>query len=104
MNTTAHLLLAAALLTAPAAFAHGPAFDCYLEGAGGVKCEAGFTDGSSAAGRTIQVRDSRGKVLLEGPVAADGSYRFQAPSGDYAVTFLGGDGHDATLQSFDITQ
>lgn len=44
------ILMTSALLSCQAAFAHGPVFDCYIEHDDQVKCEAGYTDGSSAAG------------------------------------------------------
>lgn len=97
-------LLAATSLGTQLAFAHGAAFDCYLEREGQVKCEAGFTDGSSAVDRKILVRDLNEKVLLEGKVGPDSSYSFQVPQEAYSVTFLGGEGHEITLQSTDITQ
>ncbi|WP_460136869.1 hypothetical protein [Pseudomonas sp. S1_E04] len=97
-------LMAGALLFGQAAFAHGPVFDCYIEHADEVKCEAGFTDGSSAAGRKIQVRDMSNKVLLEGSVGQDSTYSFQAPAGTYSVIFLGGEGHETTIQSADIAR
>ncbi len=92
------------LVLSQAALAHGPVFDCYIEQDDWVKCEAGFTDGSSAAGRKIHVQDASGKVLLDGSVAADSTYGFKPPAGDYAVVFLGGDGHAVTIQSSDITR
>ncbi|WCE09037.1 hypothetical protein [Pseudomonas sp. JBR1] len=103
-NSAHGALLAATLLCTQMAFAHGPAFDCYLERGGQVKCEAGFTDGSSAVGRKILVRDLSEKVLLEGQVGPDSSFSFPAPSDPYSVTFLGGEGHEITLQSTDITE
>ena len=90
------------LVLSQSALAHGPVFDCYLEQDDWVKCEAGFTDGSSAAGRKVHVQDASGKVLLDGSVAADGTYGFRPPAADYAVVFLGGDGHGVTIQSSDI--
>jgi hypothetical protein len=102
---SAHLLLmAGALLFCQAAFAHGPVFDCYIEHDDWVKCEAGFTDGSSAAGRKIHVRDMSNKVLLEGEVGKDNLYAFQAPAGNHSVIFLGGEGHKTTIQSSDISK
>ncbi|WP_338498384.1 MULTISPECIES: hypothetical protein [Pseudomonas] len=96
--------IAGALLFCQAVLAHGPVFDCYIEANDQVKCEAGFTDGSSAAGRKVYVRDASGKVLLEGSVGHDNTYRFQPPTGSYSVSFLGGDGHDVSIQSSEITQ
>ncbi|WP_191486820.1 hypothetical protein [Pseudomonas sp. FEN] len=98
------ILMAGAVFFCQAAFAHGPVFDCYIEHDDWVKCEAGFTDGSSAAGRKILVRDMSNKVLLEGDVGKDNTYTFQAPTGIYSVIFLGGEGHESTIQSSDISR
>lgn len=102
--STHRLLMAGALLFGQAAFAHGPIFDCYIEHDDWVKCEAGFTDGSSAAGRKIHVRDMSNKVLLEGVLGQDNTYNFQAPTGTYSVIFHGGEGHETTIQSSDISR
>jgi len=98
------LATVAALLFCQAALAHGPVFDCYFEDTSEVKCEAGFTDGSSAAGRKIRVQDASNKVLIEGVVSQDNTFAFEPPAGSYSVLFLGGDGHDVTLQSSDISR
>ncbi|WP_256572552.1 MULTISPECIES: hypothetical protein [unclassified Pseudomonas] len=96
--------MAGALVFCQATFAHGPVFDCYIESDNQVKCEAGFTDGSSAAGRKIHVQDPSNKVLLEGEVGKDNAYRFRPPAGNYSVVFLGGAGHEITIQSSDISR
>ncbi|WP_339529856.1 hypothetical protein [Pseudomonas mucidolens] len=44
------------------------------------------------------------KVLLEGNVGEDNTYSFQPPADTYSVVFLGGNGHDVTIQSSDITR
>lgn len=99
-----HWLLAAAILAfSQVAHAHAPVLDCYAE-QDMIKCEAGFSDGSSAAGRKILVRSPAGKVLQEGVLDANSAFAFKPPAGDYTVVFLGGDGHDATLQSSDISK
>ncbi|CAM2748047.1 hypothetical protein SAMN04490207_0890 [Pseudomonas gessardii] len=98
------MFMTAALLCCQAALAHAPVFDCYIEHDDWVKCEAGYTDGSSAEGRKIQVQDASNKLLLDARVDQDNSYRFQAPTGSYRVVFLGGDGHDTTIQSSDISR
>ncbi|MCF5098915.1 hypothetical protein GIW58_29685, partial [Pseudomonas gessardii] len=41
------MFMTAALLCCQAALAHAPVFDCYIEHDDWVKCEAGYTDGSS---------------------------------------------------------
>ena len=98
------LLIAGSVLFCQFALAHAPVFDCYIERDDRVKCEAGYTDGSSAVGRKVQVRDTRDKVVLEGSIGQDNTFTFQAPAENYSVVFLGGDAHDATLQSSDITR
>lgn len=98
------MLMAGALLLCQTAFAHGPVFDCYIESDDLVKCEAGYTDGSSAAGRKIHVQDTSNKVLLEGSVGTDNTYAFQPPAEKYSVVFMGGDNHQATIQSSDISR
>jgi len=95
---------AGALVFCQATFAHGPVFDCYIGDDNRVTCEAGFTDGSSAAGRQIHVQDPSGKVLLQGEVGNDNTYTFQPPAGNYSVVFLGGAGHQITIQSSDISR
>lgn len=104
LDSAPRLLMAGALSFCQAAFAHAPVIDCYLERDDLVKCEAGYTDGSSAAGRKINVQDPGGKVLLEASLDQDNSYTFAPPSANYSVVFLGGDGHDATIQSADISR
>jgi hypothetical protein len=96
--------MAGALLFCQAAFAHAPVLDCYIEHDDLVKCEAGYTDGSSAAGRKIHVQDTSNKLLLEGSLGQDNTFTFQPPTGNYSVVFLGGDNHDATIQSSDISR
>jgi hypothetical protein len=104
LGSALRILIASALVFCQAAFAHGPVFDCYIESDDLVKCEAGYTDGSSAAGRKIHVQDTSNKVLLEGSVDKDNSYTFQPPAGKYSVVFMGGDNHQATIQSSDISK
>lgn len=104
LRTTTRGAAALAILTfGHAAWAHAPVLDCYAE-RDKVKCEAGFSDGSSAAGRKILVRGPDGKLLQEGQLDQNNAFVFQPPSGDYSVVFVGGDGHDATLPSADIAK
>jgi len=95
--------VAGILSACAAAHAHAPVLDCYIK-QDQVQCEAGFSDGSSAAGKKIQVLDARNKVLLEGVLDNAGTYVFKPPGVDYHVVFLGGDNHQTTLYSSNITQ
>ena len=91
------------LLASQWAHAHAPILDCFIK-QGKVTCEAGFSDGSSAAGRRIQVLDARNKVLLDGVLDQAGTYTFTAPSVDYHVVFYGGDHHQVTLDRVNISE
>lgn len=104
LGSRRRLFIAGALLCSQAAFAHGPVFDCYLERDDLVKCEAGYTDGSSAVGRKIHVQDTSNKVLIEGVVGQDNAFAFAPPATSYSVLFMGGDNHNVTIQSSDISR
>lgn len=104
MNTLGRLqiLTGSLVLLASTAFAHAPVLDCFVEN-DQVKCEAGFSDGSSAEGRKILVLDAANKLLLEGTIDKSGVFAFKAPAGDYHVLFEGGEGHEVTLYSAQIS-
>jgi len=97
--------VSAAALLAPcaAAWAHAPVLDCYIE-PDKVHCEAGFSDGSSAAGRPVKVLDAQNKVLLEGKLDQAGVFEFKPPPEAYHVTFVGGDHHEVTLYSSNFSK
>lgn len=83
------------------ALAHAPLLDCYLD-SGSVKCEAGFSDGTSAAGKKLSVLDATHKLIAEAVLDKTGAYTFEPPTGDYQVVFDGGDNHQATIYSTEI--
>lgn len=93
----------ALLAPCAAAWAHAPVFDCYIE-QDKVHCEAGFSDGSSAAGKNIQVLDARNRVLLESILDKAGVYVFKPPVTEYHVIFFGGGDHQVTLYSSSISK
>ena len=97
------LLMLSMLLPSQWAHAHAPILDCFIK-EGKVVCEAGFSDGSSAAGRKIQVLDARDRVLIEGVLDQAGTYSFPAPSVDYHVIFYGGDNHQLKLYRSNISE
>lgn len=83
-------------------WAHAPLLDCYVE-AEQIKCEAGFSDGTSAEGRKILVLDAANKLLLQGVLDKTGTFLFKPPTGDYHVLFEGGEGHSVTMYSAQIS-
>lgn len=96
--------LAGAVLPATLAMAHAPVLDCFVEKeSGSVKCEAGFSDGTSAAGKKLAILDAQHKLIQEGVLDATGSFTFKAPGGEYHVVFRGGENHEVTIYSTDIS-
>ena len=91
-------------LLATAASAHTPLCSCYDNGDGTVLCEGGFSDGSSASGVAMQVKDAGGSVLLEGKMSENSEFEFKKPDGDYTVLFDAGPGHAITIPSSDIVE
>lgn len=103
MKTSVVLGLALAAAVAAPALAHAPILDCFDNGDDTITCEAGYSDGSSAAGQTIRVRDIDHKLVFEAEFDEDGSYTFDRPdSPEFHIEFIGDDAHAATVYSTDI--
>jgi len=85
--------LALTLALAGAAQAHTPLCTCYDNGDQTITCEGGFSDGSSASGVRMSVKDGAGKVLQEGQMDKTSKYTFPKPKGAYKVFFDAGEGH-----------
>ena len=86
------------------ALAHTPLCSCYDNGDRTVLCEGGFSDGSSASGVPVQVRDADGNVVLEGKMNANSEFEFKKPDGDYSVLFDAGEGHRIAIPGSEITE
>jgi hypothetical protein len=69
-----------------------------------VSCEGGFSDGSSASGVKMYVKDGSGKVLQEGAMNADSEFNFKKPEGSYTVLFDAGEGHAVEINGADIVE
>ncbi len=84
------------------ALAHAPLLDCYVDG-DEITCEAGYSDGASAANQVLRVRDDAHRLLFEDRFDASGSYSFSPPDADeYHVQFEGDQFHSVILYSTDI--
>ena len=103
-KTLAAAAMAAFGLYAANASAHTPLCSCYDNGDGTVLCEGGFSDGSSASGVGIKLRDGDGNVVLEGKMNANSEFEFEKPDGAYSVLFDAGEGHQIEIQGKDITE
>ncbi len=95
-------MLALAAILCTTAFAHTPLFTCWDNGDGTFSCEAGFSDGSSAANMPVYVFGANGEVVAEGKIGKNGEATFNKPQGAFSVKFDGGPGHDLTVNGADI--
>ena len=86
------------------ASAHTPLCSCYGNGDGTVLCEGGFSDGSSASGVPVKVRNAGGEVILEGKMDENSEFEFKKPDGDYSVLFDAGEGHRIEIPSTNIAE
>lgn len=98
------LTLAAVLAFAGQAFAHSPLMSCFDNGDNTVTCEGGFSDGSSAAGVAVHVKDGSGKVVLDTKMNEDSEVTFDKPAGPYMVVFDAGEGHTVEINGSDIVE
>ncbi len=96
------LTLAAMLAFAGQAFAHSPLMSCFDNGDNTVTCEGGFSDGSSAAGVKMHIKDGDGKSIKEIKMNEDSECTFDKPAGTYIVIFDAGEGHTVELNGADI--
>jgi len=97
-------VVAAIVSLASVALAHTPLCTCYQNGDGTVTCEGGFSDGSSAAGVAMRVKDASGKELLSGAINDSNEFTFNKPDGDYTVVFDAGEGHSIVINGKDIVE
>ncbi|MBQ7738745.1 MAG: hypothetical protein IJT59_03720 [Desulfovibrionaceae bacterium] len=91
-------LAALLLLSTPfAARAHSALMNCFDNGDETFTCQGGFSDGSSATGIEITVRDAKGNVLQKAKMDANSEVIFSRPAGDFTVFFDGGPGHSVEV-------
>ena len=103
-NVIFTVLVGAILLMAVPALAHTPLCSCLDNGDGTISCEGGFSDGSSASGVGMVVKDASGKVLIEGKMSENSDFEFEKPKGDYMVIFDAGEGHVIEIPGKDIVE
>lgn len=92
----------AAVSLAGAAQAHTPIVACYDMGDGTVLCEGGFSDGSSAAGVAMIVRDRAGNTVVEASMDENSEFLFEKPGDRFSVMFDAGAGHRIEITGDDI--
>jgi hypothetical protein len=101
-RSLATLLLPIALGVAGIAHSHNAICSCFENDDRSITCEGGFSDGAKATGVPIQVLDQAGKVLLEGVMDKNSSFKFARPKVAFHVKFNAGDGHIITIDGRDI--
>jgi hypothetical protein len=77
--------------------AHTPLFSCFDNGDGKIFCEGGFSDGSSAAGVAVIVKNEPGEVIFTGKLSPNSDIEFDKPEGEYSVIFSAGEGHEIKI-------
>ena len=101
-QTLAMILLPLALTAAAVAYSHNAICSCFENADATITCEGGFSDGGKAVGVPIQVVDQAGKVLKEGVMDKNSSFKFARPKVPFRVRFNAGEGHIVTIDGRDI--
>ncbi len=78
--------------------AHSALLNCFDNGDGTFTCQGGYSDGSSATGIAILVRDEDGNILRKARLNADSEVVLERPQGDFSVVFDGGPGHSVEVE------
>jgi len=83
-------------------FAHTPLMSCLDNGDDTITCGGGFSDGASAAGVSMRVKNMDGNVLLQGQMSDDDEFSFDKPKTDFVVIFDAGPNHIIREKGRDI--
>lgn len=100
----ASLALAAAFAIPSMASAHSAVFACYDNGDSTITCQGGYSDGSSASGVKVIVKDASGKAMENLKLDANSEITFKKPTVDYSVMMDGGEGHSITVPGSEIVE
>jgi len=103
-QTTAALTMLAVLACTQSAWAHSPIAQCKQLPQQLIECEGAFSDGSKAAGVTMDVMSYDEKILISGKLDNDSKLRFKRPSGDFYVLFDAGPGHVLEIDQAEIKE
>ncbi len=97
------LLMIFGFMTFPGlSMAHTPLFACFDNADGTIFCEGGFSDGSTAAGVPIIVKDASGEVIFKSELSRNSDIEFDKPEVEYSVLFDGGEGHQIEISGSQI--
>lgn len=95
-------ILFASLFFVSALFGHSALLNCFDNADGTFTCEGGFSDGSSAQGINIIIKDNRGNVLQKATLDSNSEVVLTKPEGDFSVLFDGGPGHSVEILGSNI--
>ncbi|UCJ15024.1 hypothetical protein K5Q02_14220 [Pseudomonas sp. MM211] len=84
------------------ALAHNPMCQCEDIDAEHIRCTGGFSDGSGAAGVTLDVISYDESILVPGKLAEDSTITFKRPEGEFYVLFDAGPGHIVEIDHTEI--
>ncbi len=95
---------AALVLCASEAFAHSALLNCFDNADGTFTCQGGYSDGSSATGIRIVVKDDSGRILQEAQLNADSEVVLPRPQEQFTILFDGGSGHSVEIPGESIVR
>lgn len=94
------LLLTAHLFTAHNVLAHSALLNCFDNADGTFTCQGGYSDGSSATGIRIIVKDTSSNVLYQAELNSDSEVVIPYPQNkNFTILFDGGAGHSVEITS-----
>lgn len=96
-------VLAAAAFSAPV-LAHSPVMSCFENEDGTITCEAGYSDGASAANQRFAAYSLDGRLLFEDVFSQNGDITFEVPeaAGGFYLEFTGDDAHQVVVYDDEI--
>ncbi len=102
--STALIAAAFVVTSSSMAFGHTALCSCFDNGDGTITCEGGFSDGSTASGVAMIVKDANGAVVVKGEMSEESTFDFDKPEGSYTVVFDGGAGHQVVIDGATIVE
>ncbi|KQQ56253.1 hypothetical protein IFR09_04190 [Pseudomonas syringae] len=84
------------------ALAHNPICECQQVDSETIRCTGGFSDGSGAAGVTLDVIGYDETILVPGKLGDDSTLTFKKPAAEFYVLFDAGPGHVVEIDQADI--
>ncbi|PJR09903.1 hypothetical protein [Sinorhizobium meliloti] len=91
------------LFAAGPVLAHSPLISCFYDDETTITCEAGYSDGASAAGGVIRVVDGDERLLTEGRFSENSTFTLKKPESPvFQIIFIGDTAHEAGVFNDEI--